>query len=61
MHGQVRRSGEASDVVIEQHCEHAVPVGTSDGALMFCDCMMLSFQIEDRLVGLKMTLSLFKW
>jgi len=28
---------------------------------MFCDCMMLRCQIEDRLVGLKTTLSLFKW
>ena len=41
--------GQASDVIIEYSNvkvrQHAVPVGTSDGALMFCDCMMLSFQI----------------
>ena len=39
-----------SDVILEYSSvkisQHTVPVGISDGALMFCDCMMLSFQIE---------------
>jgi len=42
--------GQASDVIIEYSNvkirQHAVPVGISDGVLIFCDCMMLSFQIE---------------
>jgi len=39
-----------SDTIIEHSnvkiSQHAVPVGISDGALKFCDYMMLCFQTE---------------